>query len=251
MIKNRKGDKATRICDKCGGEKHEVSYWNLVRKPTHLCRSCAYTGMNTGRPAHNKGKKQPPKNIGNVHFHSDGYPMVWVGKTNVANGYIPVHRLVVSDMLGRLVTPEEKVHHINNVRTDFRPKNLYVCQSMGHHRAVHSQLEDISMDLVRRGAIQFDHDQGQYQLSPLMEQFISEKQGELLGSPNAIGEGNQQPSSAELAEKVQRLFREEVRSSDRKRPAPPVEGEDIVSSAWKHAAVHQRTDKEVASLIED
>lgn len=224
MIKDRNGDKATRVCDKCGDEKQQVSYWNLVRKQQHLCRSCAYKGINLGKPAHNKGKRNTPKCVGNVYHHSDGYPMVWVGKTNSEYGYMPVHRLIASDMLGRLVQPTEKVHHINGVRTDCRPKNLLVCNSMGHHRAVHNQLEEISMSLVRVGAIEFDHSQGQYQLSRLMKQFITEKQGELLGTPNAIGEDNQQPSSAELAEKVQRLFREEVQPSGWKRPAPSNEG---------------------------
>lgn len=43
-----------------------------------------------------------------------------------------------------------------------------------------------------------------------MEKFIEEELGELLETPNEKDEGNQQPSSAKLAEKVQRLFREEV-----------------------------------------
>lgn len=208
MILNRNGDRADRVCDKCGAIKQNVSYWNLVRKEQHLCRSCAYTGLTTGKPAYNKGVKRPPKCIGNVHSHSDGYPMVWVGKTNVSHGYMPVHRLIKSDQIGRLVTQEEKVHHINGVRTDWRAKNLYLCNSMGHHRSVHSQLEEISMGLVKAGAITFDATTGQYELSRPIKQFIEETQGELLENPNAIGEGNQQPSSADLAEKVQRLFRD-------------------------------------------
>ena len=207
MIQNRNGDSADRVCDKCGAIKERVSYWNLVRKEKHLCRSCAYKGLNIGKPAHNKGVRQKPKHIGNVHHHSDGYPMVWVGKTNVTCGYMPVHRLIKSDEIGRVVTVDEKVHHINGVREDWRTQNLYLCASMGHHRSVHNQLEDISMILVRVGAITFDQATGQYKLSRPIEQFIEEKQGELLENPNAIGEGNQQPSSVDLAEKVQRLFR--------------------------------------------
>lgn len=224
MIKDRKGDKCTRVCDECGHERPNTSYWNLVRKCRHLCRSCAYTGIGIGRTPYNKGAKQAPKNVGNIYIHSDGYPMVWVGKTRNKTGYMPVHRLVASDSIGRLVTREEKVHHINNNREDYRPENLYVCKSTGHHRSIHNQLEEVAMGLVKSGAIAFDMDEGKYKLSRLMKQFIKEKQGELLGSPNAVGEGNQQLSSAELAEKVQRLFREEVESSDSKRPAPSTDG---------------------------
>ena len=39
--------------------------------------------------------------------------------------------------------------------------------------------------------------------------------------------------------KVQRLFRKEVGPSGPKLPAP-LEGEDIVSSAWRHAAAVRR-----------
>lgn len=210
MIQNREGDKATRICDTCGNVKHQVSYWNLVKKEVHQCRSCAYKGKNTGRIPHNKGKRMEPKSVGNVHSHSDGYPMVWVGKTRIKTGYMPVHRLIASDSRGSLVSRTEKVHHVNGVREDFREKNLYICESMGHHRSVHNQLETVAMELVRKGAIEFDGKSGEYKVSRLIEQFMMEKQGELLGSPNAIGEGNQQPSSDDLSEKVQRLFREEV-----------------------------------------
>lgn len=224
MIKDRIGDKCTRVCDRCGHERDNTSYWNLKRKDKHLCRSCAYTGVNLGRTPYNKGVKQEPRCVGNIYIHSDGYPMVWVGKTRVPTGYIPVHRLVASDSIGRLVTRQEKVHHINNDREDYRPENLYVCNSMGHHRSVHNQLEEVSMYLVKVGAIEFDMENGEYKLSRLMKKFIKEKQGELLENPNAVGEDNQQLSSAELAEKVQRLFREEVGSSEPKRPAPSDEG---------------------------
>ena len=207
MLKDRKGDQVTRICDDCQNEK-VVSYWNVYKKEIHRCHRCQNKLVNLGRTPYNKGRKNPPKCVGNIYTHSDGYPMVWVGKTNVSSGYMPVHRLIMSDSINRLVTVQEKVHHINGDKEDYRESNLLLCKDMSHHRKVHAQLETLSMSLVKMGLIEFEHTKGEYQLSRPMEKFIEETLGELLETPNEKDEGNQQPSSAELAEKVQRLFRD-------------------------------------------
>ena len=209
MLKDRAGDQVTRVCDDCGNEK-KVSYWNAYKKATHRCYTCSNKLTNLGKTPWNKGYVQEPKYIGNIYTHSDGYPMVWVGKTNVNNGYMPVHRLVMSGVIDRLVTRQEKVHHVNADKQDYRESNLYLCDDMSHHRKVHSQLETLSMSLVKMGLINFDQTKGEYSLSRPMEQFIEEELGELLETPNEKDEGNQQLSSVQLAEKVQRLFREEV-----------------------------------------
>lgn len=209
MIGNREGDKAERICDSCG-DTATVNYWNLKKKTSHRCYRCSNAGRNSGRVPHNKGARQEPKNVGNICAHSDGYPMVWVGKTNVGHGYMPVHRLIMADHEGRILDETEKVHHINGVRTDFRLSNLFLCRDMAHHRRVHAQLEQVSMGLVRAGLIKFDQASGEYHLSRPMKEFMEQKSGELLETLTEQDEGNQQPSSAELVEKVQRLFRKEV-----------------------------------------
>ena len=43
--------------------------------------------------------------------------------------YIGEHRVVASRAIGRMLEPHEPILHINNVNTDNRPENLFICDS--------------------------------------------------------------------------------------------------------------------------
>lgn len=43
---------------------------------------------------------------------------------NARNNYVFEHILVMEELLGRYLTPDETVHHRNGVRDDNRPQNL-------------------------------------------------------------------------------------------------------------------------------
>ena len=49
-------------------------------------------------------------------------------------GYILEHWLVAEEILGRLLNPEEHVHHINHKRADNRKSNLVVMTKHEHLR---------------------------------------------------------------------------------------------------------------------
>jgi len=201
MIKNRKGDYALRICDECGHEQW-AGYWNLVKKPTHLCRYCSNkrNGIaKRGKVAHNKGKQYQAKRVGNWYINGGGYVCLWIGKHTLPNkvgGYYLEHRLQAELKAGRPLSDDERVHHIDSDKTNNTEANLFVCQDDFDHQKVHSQLEQVSMELVKLGVIKFDHTSGRYSIDPYVRESIS-KSPELLGNPER---DNQQRSLRELSE---------------------------------------------------
>lgn len=196
MIKERIKDKALRICDECGHEQW-VNYWNVYRKDIHICRncSCKNNAKNRKNIPWNKGKKFEAKSVGSTYINSNGYVEVWTP----AKKYAREHRVFTELSKGRLLREGEIVHHIDGDKTHNTKDNLYVCQGHKNHRKVHSQLERISMELVKAGAIKFNHEEGHYYLDPNMRECIS-KLGELLGNPTNTVEGNQQRSFSEMSE---------------------------------------------------
>ena len=63
---------------------------------------------------------------GGQTWHKAGYLMVRLPEHPRArtHGYVFEHILVMEDMLGRQLFPDETVHHKNGVKDDNRPENL-------------------------------------------------------------------------------------------------------------------------------
>lgn len=204
MIKDRKGDYATRVCDDCGHEQ-TVGYWNLYKKEFHYCRACSNKRNGHAKvgkhKSWNKGKTFNPRSIGNTYLNSNGYFEVYIGKHTLpekAGGYYREHTLMAEVDSGRVLQEKEMVHHIDGDKTNNCFSNLSIMVDNAEHRRVHSQLERLSMYLVRMNVIQYDKENKEYKLAPQVRDYLS-KSGELLGSPNVDDEGNQQRSFREMS----------------------------------------------------
>lgn len=56
-------------------------------------------------------------------------------------GYIRKHRLVMEKHIGRYLTKEEVVHHINGIKTDNKLENLMLFPNNGAHNKFHRFME--------------------------------------------------------------------------------------------------------------
>jgi len=76
--------------------------------------------------------------------NGNGYIIVFKPEHPNANssGWIQEHRLIVSEILGRSLTKEEVVHHLNLKQEDNRPENLLIFSNQAKHKSFHENPPD-------------------------------------------------------------------------------------------------------------
>ena len=80
---------------------------------------------------------------GGIRKHTCGYILIYMPEhPNAMNKAVFEHRLVIEMMLGRYLTNEETVHHINEIKTDNRIKNLYLFPTSSKHTSYHQNLKN-------------------------------------------------------------------------------------------------------------
>ncbi len=108
---------------------------SVYRSPSAIApRYCSLACMG----ADQVGAGNPSFTGGRVR-QSNGY--IWVLAPDHPHadcrGYVYEHRLVVEQLIGRLLAPVEVVHHRNRVRDDNRPENLQLMESQAEHVRLH------------------------------------------------------------------------------------------------------------------
>ena len=92
---------------------------NETREKMSKAKRCNYNGLN---------------GYGHTKKHPNGYVLVYCPMHPHAHndGYIGFHRVIVERELGRYLTEDEVVHHINHIRDDNRPENLMLMDKTEH-----------------------------------------------------------------------------------------------------------------------
>ena len=89
--------------------------------------------------ASHKGKQYKPSQYGgHIKQRADGYIYVYVPNHPYASkdGYVMEHILTMERVVGRYITRDEVVHHINHVRNDNRIENLQL-MTFKEHASLH------------------------------------------------------------------------------------------------------------------
>lgn len=117
-------------CPECGKER-----WVRIKKRGCTCADCwsqklCLMGARAPKPGSQQREKNNAWKGGAPCVTKNGYRMVRLERGDpyrkmTSNGvYIFEHRLVMAKHLGRLLTPDEQIHHINGDKLDNRIENL-------------------------------------------------------------------------------------------------------------------------------
>ena len=109
-----------------------IGYWRNKKRPEMTGKNNPFYGMDKFGKNNSmwKGGKIKDKN-GYVFLLKHNHPF------SHKTGYIKRSRLVMEKKLGRYLTPEEVVHHINEIKDDDRPENLQLFANKSEHIKFH------------------------------------------------------------------------------------------------------------------
>ena len=115
-----------------------------------VCKKCLVTyvsNLNSGRGKFCSFKCRGKYYSGNrskfwtggIRIDSNGYRFIFLPQNPMAekSGYVAEHRLIMSKKIGRNLSKNESVHHINAVKYDNRPENLELVVTNPHFGRIH------------------------------------------------------------------------------------------------------------------
>jgi len=116
---------------------HKKLWWDEVKKdPKRYKQVCSNIGKSSLGRFSPKGEKAYGWKGGRYKEGRDGYIMIYCPNGHPAyrskTPHIPEHRLVMEKELGRYLSKDEEVHHINGIKDDNRLENLELVMKKAH-----------------------------------------------------------------------------------------------------------------------
>ena len=141
-------------CEGCGKEVYRRM--SLIKRSKYIAcsRACQAKIANTGKHSWNKGKELHytvwNKGKENPLIAMEKHPNWKGGRTHTVQGYTTIrersrvskleHRLVMEQHIGRKLTKEEVVHHIDGDRKNNQISNLMLFKNNSEHIKHHAKL---------------------------------------------------------------------------------------------------------------
>lgn len=186
--------KVVKICDLCGEEKSVA--WNTIARcrkkhntDKDYCLACSMKVYNSGennsakKPGvgrkisiSSKGKSKSFKDGKNYRIldrkiNTAGYILKWVPEEHE---HRHEHRLVFAEANGKHHSLLQEIHHIDGIKINNLLTNL-IELSTSEHGSLHSQLEKLAFELVRKNIICFNRADKKYYISPSIQLQTLEK----------------------------------------------------------------------------
>jgi hypothetical protein len=81
------------------------------------------------------------------------------------HGRVYEHVIVAGNKIGRNIKPTERIHHINCVKDDNSPENLFVCADNKEHLLIHGSLNRCVKELMDLGVLKFNETEKKYEVN--------------------------------------------------------------------------------------
>lgn len=128
-------------------EEHKA---NLKRSNPHYFLGKKFTKQHRERIGLSKTGSKNPGWKGGKYIDSSGYMLIMEKAHPRADkdGHIQEHILMAERAIGRFINLPEIVHHINGVKTDNRPENLYLFPNYSEHTKCHRNNWKLTSNII-------------------------------------------------------------------------------------------------------